>query len=255
MTAVWKLPLESHTQKLVLLSIADCSDDQGNCFPHIETLATKCSLSPRAVIQHIKALCGLGVLEKSKKIRNDNRYRVVVNSLHYSKSSSERGALPVVNAVHVSSERGALPIHEPSENHQVEPSLPKPPNGASEHGSNGSGTTGNGNGKKAHPFAGHAEAFAKAFKETFGDDYKSTAADWVQGSKFVKDRPTATPEHLVKLATYHWGRGEFTPKASLTLKGICTQWTTLRAQYQKDKPGHTESAPEPDEATRELYGR
>jgi len=133
----------------------------------------------------------------------------------------------------------------------------EPPNGASEPSSNGTGktTTGNGNGKHPHPFAAHAEAFQKAFLNAFGDDYQTTAGDWVQGTKFVKARPTATPEHLVKLAKHHWGRGEFTPKASLTLRGICTQWTTLRAQYQKEKPRQTDPGPECDDASTEALNR
>lgn len=48
MTLVWELPL-SCTDKIVLLALADNANDEGRCFPSVQTLAKKCGLTDRGI--------------------------------------------------------------------------------------------------------------------------------------------------------------------------------------------------------------
>lgn len=60
---VWDTPMNSPVNKLVLLAIADNANDQGQCFPSIKTIETKCDLSRRAVFEAISALKTMGFLQ------------------------------------------------------------------------------------------------------------------------------------------------------------------------------------------------
>ena len=46
MTAVWSVTLPD-SEKIVLLALADCANDEGLCWPSMATLAAKCSKSER----------------------------------------------------------------------------------------------------------------------------------------------------------------------------------------------------------------
>ena len=65
MTAVWELPLPD-SEKIVLLALADCANDEGHCWPSMATLARKCSKSDRTVQAAIKALVEAGHLTRSE---------------------------------------------------------------------------------------------------------------------------------------------------------------------------------------------
>lgn len=65
MTAVWSLSLPD-SEKLVLLALADCANDEGQCWPSMATLAAKCSKSDRTVQAAIKALVAAGHLTRNE---------------------------------------------------------------------------------------------------------------------------------------------------------------------------------------------
>lgn len=48
MTMVWPLQMH-HVHKIVLLSLADNASDEGECYPSLDTMKKKCSLSERAI--------------------------------------------------------------------------------------------------------------------------------------------------------------------------------------------------------------
>ena len=52
------------TQKMVLLALADSANDQGECYPSVQNLIQKCSLSERAVQKSIVELEALGHLRR-----------------------------------------------------------------------------------------------------------------------------------------------------------------------------------------------
>ena len=55
MALAWKAAIPSG-RKLVLLSLCDHANDQGECYPSVEALARKCSMGQRTVQQHIGEL-------------------------------------------------------------------------------------------------------------------------------------------------------------------------------------------------------
>jgi len=63
MTAVWDIPLPD-SEKIVLLALADCANDEGHCWPSMATLARKCSKSDRTVQAAIKSLVDSGHLTR-----------------------------------------------------------------------------------------------------------------------------------------------------------------------------------------------
>ena len=54
-------------QKLVLLALADHSDEDGRCWPGLEHVAGKCDLSERQVRRNIDALARVGLLRKTTR--------------------------------------------------------------------------------------------------------------------------------------------------------------------------------------------
>jgi hypothetical protein len=59
MTEVWALEL-ADSQKIVLLALADCANDEGHCWPSMLSLARKCSKGQRTVQGVVKSLVDAG---------------------------------------------------------------------------------------------------------------------------------------------------------------------------------------------------
>ena len=79
---VWQLPLR-HSQKIVLLAIADCANDEGFAYPGYKTLIKKTGLSRTTLSKNISILCQVGLLEKSPhaeigKGRKVNTYTISI---------------------------------------------------------------------------------------------------------------------------------------------------------------------------------
>ncbi len=65
MTAVWAIDLPD-SQKIVLLALADCANDEGLCWPSMATLSKKCSKGERTVQGVIKDLVSNGHLSRTE---------------------------------------------------------------------------------------------------------------------------------------------------------------------------------------------
>ena len=63
MAKAWEMPIPTG-QKMVLLALCDHANDDGECYPSQKKLAKKCSMSSRAISNHIKWLhdCGISFL-------------------------------------------------------------------------------------------------------------------------------------------------------------------------------------------------
>jgi hypothetical protein len=61
MTRVWDLDLPD-SDKIVLLALADCANDEGHCWPSVASLVRKCSKSERTIQASIKRLVDEGLL-------------------------------------------------------------------------------------------------------------------------------------------------------------------------------------------------
>lgn len=66
MTAVWEILLPD-SEKIALLALADCANDEGLCWPSMATLAKKCSKSDRTVQKAIQSLCEKGHLSRDER--------------------------------------------------------------------------------------------------------------------------------------------------------------------------------------------
>lgn len=80
---VWRESAHSGSHLLMLLALADFSDDDGNSYPAVATLARKCRMQPRNAIYILKALQASGELQvrKNEGPRGQNRYRIVLKAL------------------------------------------------------------------------------------------------------------------------------------------------------------------------------
>lgn len=76
MSACWPLQGMSPAQKAVLISLADQANDQGVCWPAVDSIATRCCLSKRAVQQAIKWLRGAGIVSVEERQGRSTMYSV-----------------------------------------------------------------------------------------------------------------------------------------------------------------------------------
>ncbi|MCM5682915.1 helix-turn-helix domain-containing protein [Schlegelella sp. S2-27] len=128
MTEVWKVQGLSSTQKIVLLSLADNANDQGECYPSVSMLMEKCSLSDRAVQKALAELIEIGHISRSFRNGRATIYTVHPRTTFTPERSSppnvvhptpEPDSPPPPNHVHPTPERGSpITVNEPS----VEPS-------------------------------------------------------------------------------------------------------------------------------------
>ena len=63
MSAAFAAPVNA-TQKLVLLALCDCANDQGECYPSVQKLLEKTSLKERAVQSAMAALEAAGYMRR-----------------------------------------------------------------------------------------------------------------------------------------------------------------------------------------------
>lgn len=90
MARVWAHSSHAGSELLILLAIADFADDDGNAYPAVSTLASKCRMSDRNANHILVALRASGELEirHNEGPRGTNRYRIVLNDANGVKSAS-----------------------------------------------------------------------------------------------------------------------------------------------------------------------
>lgn len=83
MTAVWAGSKQAGTDLLMMLALADFSDDQGNSFPSVATLASKCRMSTRNANYILGRLQQAGELEihLNQGWKGSNRYRIKLEGM------------------------------------------------------------------------------------------------------------------------------------------------------------------------------
>jgi hypothetical protein len=84
MTSVWERTDLSSTQKLVLLALADWANDEGLCWPSVNRLAAKASLTNRGVQKSIRSLEDMGFIRREEVTGKGNRYWISIpaNDVH-----------------------------------------------------------------------------------------------------------------------------------------------------------------------------
>jgi len=83
MTDVWRRSQHSGSHLLMMLALADFSDDQGNCYPAVTTLAEKCRMKPRNANLVLATLRDSGELQirLNEGPKGTNRYRIMLAAL------------------------------------------------------------------------------------------------------------------------------------------------------------------------------
>lgn len=104
MTAVWEREDLTSTHKLVLLALADWANDEGLCWPSINRLAVKASLTTRGIQKSIRTLEQLGFVRREEVAGKGNRYwlTIPVNDVHPCTTFT-----PPLNKVHPTPEQGS----------------------------------------------------------------------------------------------------------------------------------------------------
>lgn len=89
MSQCWPLQGLSVTQKAVLISLADQANDDGVCWPAINTIATRCCMSARAVRSAMDHLEQVGLLTRERRFNSSNVYSVTPAKFDASAASSK----------------------------------------------------------------------------------------------------------------------------------------------------------------------
>lgn len=97
MTAVWEREDLASTHKLVLLALADWANDEGLCWPSINRLAVKASLTTRAVQKAIRALEQMGFVRREEVTGKGNRYWIAIPANHVHPCTT---FIPPLNDIH-----------------------------------------------------------------------------------------------------------------------------------------------------------
>lgn len=93
MTVAWALPISS-TDKLVLLALADWSNDDGACWPSMRQLADKSGLTDRAIRTSIGRLVEAGHLTRSENPGKGVYYTVHPGTSFRPEDASPRKVVP-----------------------------------------------------------------------------------------------------------------------------------------------------------------
>ena len=78
MVLAWKVRDVSGTDKLVLLALADWANDEGLCWPSLDTLAEKSSLNRRTVMNAIGRLENAGLIRREILTGKGTKYWITV---------------------------------------------------------------------------------------------------------------------------------------------------------------------------------
>lgn len=126
MTAVWEINLPA-SDKIVLLALADCANDEGLCWPGMATLVEKCSKGERTIQAAIQRLVTAGHLTRKPVPGKGVRYivhpdtKAPPQNLRPAKSAPRKNCAPPPQNLRDTPAKSA---GKPSKNHQ-EPSKVK----------------------------------------------------------------------------------------------------------------------------------
>jgi hypothetical protein len=75
MTLAWKMDMQAG-RKMVLLAMCDSANDEGKCWPSIETLMQKCSMGERTVQQHLAVMEAEGIVKRDMRAGRSTVYNI-----------------------------------------------------------------------------------------------------------------------------------------------------------------------------------
>lgn len=136
-TCAMALRSVSPSEKLLLLALANYADEQMQCWPSQRRLADDTCLTDRTVRSLLSGLEQRGIISRTERMRDDNSRTTDVITLHFHSvavQSISGGAETISGGVRKQFPGGAETVsgHEPSPNHQLEPSRSADPVGFGE---------------------------------------------------------------------------------------------------------------------------
>lgn len=126
MVDVWKCEaLTDQAETLIMLALADMANNDGVCWPSLETIAKRSRVTRSYVVRVLRSLKERGFIDWEKPVnKKSNHYVIVraalVNSVHQNESSSELSTPGTVYSVHQDS---VLSTPDPSLIPQVKPKV------------------------------------------------------------------------------------------------------------------------------------
>lgn len=75
MTQAWKMHMQAG-RKMVLLALCDSANDEGKCWPSIDSLMQKCSMGERTVQQHVAAMEVDGLIKRDMRAGRSTMYHI-----------------------------------------------------------------------------------------------------------------------------------------------------------------------------------
>ena len=125
MTKAWELDLKA-SDKLVLLALADHANDDGECYPSLRKIEAKTGLSKQGLINAIKRLMDLGLIQKEHRNRNDggqtsNLYTLTLDGAVNTINSPSQHSVPPLSMECTPPVNGVYPINH-QDNTPTEPS-------------------------------------------------------------------------------------------------------------------------------------
>lgn len=223
MAQVWELPCSTHTEKLVLLALADNANDQYICWPSIETLARKTDLTEAGVRKQVKKLVTSGLLKvETGGGKKSNRYTLALNAVGgYAVSpplNAVAGKEPLpLNAVIPNRKTyepegtlaaGAVPVDEPKELDSTEIR------------------------KKWHE--GFIRLWSHEFKVHFGRDYVFGGGKDGSAVKRLLAATGKQPGELMEVARSAWANSNlFNCKQATTIAGLLARWNDIVTELEK----------------------
>lgn len=222
MQRVWETPCRTHTEKLVLLALADNASDEGECWPSQATIARKTDLSEQGVRNQLAALEKRGWLKVRKSQgKTANRYLLTLNAVDPQPGG---GLKPTLNAVGGQpSTPLAITPNAVAPNHQEPSSEPSPSPARSAEAS------------KPSEHTAFVKAWADAYEEVFGDPY--IFAGGKDGSAVKRLLKTGVPvPELLAIARAAWGRNQlFNCKQAASIAGFAGRLNDIRAELRGGK--------------------
>jgi hypothetical protein len=110
MSAVWAMDLPAK-DKLVLLALADCANDEGIAWPSIATLARKCGCDERTIQRNLRGSELAGIIRREEVPGRGNRYHF--NPRQMTKGAGQRKGADVGNT------GGEMQGYHPPQHHYV----------------------------------------------------------------------------------------------------------------------------------------
>jgi DNA-binding transcriptional MocR family regulator len=76
MTLAWSAMVGDHTDKLVLLALADNANDEGECYPSLQNISMRCEMHRSTVVRAVQSLEAAGHISRTVKIGRNTAYNV-----------------------------------------------------------------------------------------------------------------------------------------------------------------------------------